>query len=97
MSTQTEQEQEQFNIKLGKGLLAGLSSFVLVCAALAIIHGWFIQPQFAELAKRQEQQAQELKEVQRVQNGQERNIAVILEKLGNVDENVKDIKAALRK
>ena len=97
MSSASEKEQEQFNIKLGKAIIAGLTGFIVICSALAMVHAWFIQPQFSELQKRQEAQALEIKEVQRVQNGQERNIAVILEKLGHVDENVKDIKAALRK
>lgn len=91
------QEQDAFNMKLAKGLLAGIISLGATIAILVAIHGHFIQPQFDLLNKRQEKVEIQVNDIQKQQNGLDKNMAIMVEQIKGIGDNVKDIKDSLKK
>ena len=89
-------KQALFNASLIKALQSGMIVVALVGGVLGPLYTFFIAPQFEQLNKRQEKVETQVQEIQRQQNGLDKNMAIVVEKLSGIDENVKDLKANAR-
>jgi predicted PurR-regulated permease PerM len=90
-------KQAMFNASLIKALQSVMIVVTLVGGVLGPLYAFFIQPQFDQLNKRQEKVELQVNDIQKQQNGLDKNMAIMVEQIKGIGDNVKDIKDSLKK
>jgi septal ring factor EnvC (AmiA/AmiB activator) len=93
---QTKLDEARFNSNLfrvvqGAGIVIGVIGVLLGPLWTFIIH-----PQLDQLNRRVEKVENQLIDMQKQQTGLDKNLAILVEKIGSMESNIQDIKISLK-